>query len=108
MTAGGDTQIAVARTTDGVHTEMLRRASYACRPLVLIAIPASITLALLADRAPVWSRLGYVVMVTTFALLSVAALTALLRAINRDQGGVEPATRVATLSLVLPAPNLEG
>ena len=102
MTAGGDTQIAVARTADGVHTEMLRRASYACRPLVLIGIPASITLALLADQAPFWSRLGYVVMVTTFALLSVAALTALLRAINRDQGGVEPATRVATLSLVLP------
>jgi len=86
----------------GVHVEMLRRAAHACRPLVLIAIPAAITLAALVDRAPVANRIGYVVLVTTFALLAVVALTHLLDVLRRRDGDAGPATMAAVLGLVMP------
>ena len=86
----------------GVHVEMLRRAAYACRPLVLIGIPAAITLAALVDRAPVANLIGFVVLVTAFALLAVVALTHLLDVLRRRDGDAGPATRAAVLGLVMP------
>ena len=41
-----------ARQSAGVHAEMLRRAAFSSRALVLVGIPAALTLALLLDRAP--------------------------------------------------------
>jgi len=65
------------------------------RPLVLIGIPAAITRAALVHRVPVWSRFGYVVIVTASALLSVAALTCPLGVLRRRADRSSAATRAA-------------
>ena len=92
----------VARQSTGVHAEMLRRAAFSSRALVVVGIPAALTLSLLADTATVGSRVLYVVIVTAFALLAVGALSHLLRTLRDPQGDRRAATRSATASLVMP------
>jgi len=93
---------AVAGRSSGVHAEMLRRAAFSSRALVLIGIPAALTLALLLDRAPVWSRLLYVLVVVAFALLATGSLTHLLRVLQRPSVDSRPAARAAVASLLMP------
>ena len=92
----------VARQSTGVHAEMLRRAAFSSRALVLVGIPAALTLSLLADEATTWSRVLYVVLVTAFALLAVGALTHLLRSLRDPHGDQHSSARSATASLVMP------
>jgi len=81
---------------------MLRRASFSSRALVLVGIPAALTLSLLADAATPWRRVVYVVLVTAFALLAVGALTHLLRRLREPHGDPRSAARAATASLLMP------
>jgi diguanylate cyclase (GGDEF)-like protein len=81
---------------------MLRRAAFSSRALVLVGIPAALTLSLLADRATPWSRLSYVVVVTTAVLVAVGTLTHLLRSLRRPYRDHRGAARAAVASLLIP------
>ncbi len=92
----------VARQTSSVHAEMLRRAALSSRALVLIGIPAALTLALLVDHASTWSRLLYVALVVAFALLATGSLTHLLRVLQHPSVDSRSAARAAVVGLVMP------
>jgi diguanylate cyclase (GGDEF)-like protein len=93
----------VARQSTGVHAEMLRRAAYACRALVLVGIPAALTLALLVDTATSWRRISYVILATVFASVAMAALTHLLGVLRQPSVDHRSAAHAASLSLGMPA-----
>jgi diguanylate cyclase (GGDEF)-like protein len=96
------TRGAAARQSTSVHAEMLRRAAYSSRALILIGIPSALTLTLLLDRASTWSRLLYLVLVIAFALLGTGSLTHLLRVLQHEQLDPRSAARAAVVSLVMP------
>ncbi len=83
-----------------VHLEMLRRASLACRALMLVGFAGAITLVVLVDEPPAVRRLGFVVAETLVVVLAIGALTRVLRAVADGTDATRPA-RLATFTLVL-------
>jgi diguanylate cyclase (GGDEF)-like protein len=95
-------RVATATSGTAIPAEMLRRAALASRALVLVGPAGALTLALLVPGPSIPARVGYVALVTGSALLSVATLTVLLRAVHRREPDIRPQTRAAVTGLLLP------
>jgi len=95
------TQAQAAAASGDARREMLRRAAVSSRALVLLGPPGAVVLALLVDTRPPLARAGFVVLEVLTVLAAIASLTALLRAIGRDDADIAGPERLGTLTLAM-------